>query len=257
MWYRWAGIGQFGLLQMLGHLLLDEAGETTWRHLSPTPVWDVKPGVKLLHIDNFAALALSQAEADESSTRMLRPLEAAGVARVEPSTDALLGFEVAESGTCWRPSHWLFESWPLVNVVALALKSAVPSDAQRNISVRITTCFCSIFQYAARFATHFEGRVGRGWTSVRREFRTAWALLLLANGDLSRPWDTTVHAPDASLRELRLSLLRSPWSRVWVQFRKVGDSRGQCVLPRNHAVLWTRGSAPSDLGLLNLTDYRL
>ena len=45
-------------------------------------------------IDNFAALAVSQIEADESLTRMLGRLETVGVvARVEPSTDALLGFE--------------------------------------------------------------------------------------------------------------------------------------------------------------------
>ena len=35
----------------------------------------------------------------------------------------------------------------------------------------------SVFQYAYQFVTHFEGRVGRVWASVRREFR----------GDLSRP----------------------------------------------------------------------
>ena len=87
--------------QMLEHLLPNEAGEKTLRHLSPTPHWDDSPVVTLLYIDNFAALGLSQVEADESSTRMLERLEIAGaVVRVEPSTDALLGFELAYSGTC-------------------------------------------------------------------------------------------------------------------------------------------------------------
>ena len=56
--------------QMLEHLLPDEAGETTLRHLSPTPLWDDNRVVKLLFFDNFAALALSQADANESLTRM-------------------------------------------------------------------------------------------------------------------------------------------------------------------------------------------
>ena len=91
--------------QVLEHLLPDEAGETTLRHLSPTQLWDDSPVVKLLHIDNFAALALSQAEADGPSARMLRRLQTAGVvARTEKSSDALLGVELVESGTCWRPS---------------------------------------------------------------------------------------------------------------------------------------------------------
>ena len=78
--------------QMLEHLLPDEAGETTLRHLSPTLLGDDNPVVKLLCIVDFAAQALSQAEADESLTCMLGRSEAAGaVARVEPSTDALFG----------------------------------------------------------------------------------------------------------------------------------------------------------------------
>ena len=48
--------------QMLEHLIPYEAGETTLRHLLPTPDWDVSPVVKLLYIDNFAALALSQGQ---------------------------------------------------------------------------------------------------------------------------------------------------------------------------------------------------
>ena len=58
-----------------------------------------------------------------------------------------------------------------------------PGSRTRNVSVR----------------THFVGLVGRVWASVRREFRTALALLPCAKGDLSRPWRTTIHAADPSL----------------------------------------------------------
>ena len=67
------------LQQILEHLLPDEAGETILRHVSPTPHWDDSPVVKLLYFDNFAALALSQVEADESLARVLGRLETAGV----------------------------------------------------------------------------------------------------------------------------------------------------------------------------------
>ena len=60
---------------MLEHLLPDEAGETTLRHFSPTPHWCDSPVVKLLCIDNFAALAQSQVEADELLARVLGRLE--------------------------------------------------------------------------------------------------------------------------------------------------------------------------------------
>ena len=86
--------------QMFEHLLPDEPGETTLRHFSPSPHWDTGPVVKLLHIDNLAALALSKAEADEALTRMLERLETAGVvARAEPSSVPPLGFEQNDSGT--------------------------------------------------------------------------------------------------------------------------------------------------------------
>ena len=102
--------------QMLEHLLLDEAGETTLRHLSPTPLWDVSP-----------ALALSQAEADESLACMLRRLETAGVvASAKPSSDALLGVELVESGTCWRPSPMKF--WR----TALALRELAFGKCRRT-----------------------------------------------------------------------------------------------------------------------------
>ena len=83
--------------------------------------------VKLLYIDNFAALALSQAETDESLTRMLRRLETAGVvARAEPSSDALLGFDLVESGTCWRPSPKKF--WR----IALAIREQAFGRCRRT-----------------------------------------------------------------------------------------------------------------------------
>ena len=70
-----------------------------------------------LHIGQFCCvLALSQAE-DELLTRVLERLEIAGeVAMAEPSSDALWGFELSDSGTRWRPSSKKF--WRL----ALALR---------------------------------------------------------------------------------------------------------------------------------------
>ena len=85
--------------------------------------------------DNFAALPLSQAEADESLAHMLGRWEAAGVvARVEPSTDALLGFECVESGTCWRPCPKKF--W----CVALALRELAFGKCSRT-GIQISGAF--------------------------------------------------------------------------------------------------------------------
>ena len=113
--------------QMLEHLLPDEVGETTLRHLSPTPHWDDGPVVKLLHIDNFVALALSQAKADESRARMLGRRETAAVAaRVEPSSDALQGFELTDSGICWRPPPKTFL------LLALALRELAFGRCRRT-----------------------------------------------------------------------------------------------------------------------------
>ena len=175
MGWNWA----VGFLQrMLEHLLPDEAGETTLRHLSPISHWDTSPVVKWLYIDNFAALALSQAEAEETLTRMLERLETAGVAaRVEPSSDALLGFELADSGTCWRPSPKKF--WRIALALwELAIGRCRRTGTQINRALGnamslfgLRRELYNVFQYAYQFVTHFEGRVGRVWASVRREFR--------------------------------------------------------------------------------------
>ena len=98
----------------------------------------------------FAALALSQAEADESSVRMLRRLQTACVVtRVEPSSDALLGFELVESGTCWRPSPKKF--WR----AALALRELTFGRCRRTGTLKSaapsgTQCLCS--DYDVNFA---------------------------------------------------------------------------------------------------------
>ena len=140
--------------QMFEHLLLDEAGETT-----------LSPGVGLLYIDNFAALALSQVEADDSLTRMLGRLETTClVARAESSSDTLLGFELADSGRrsgvlayhagpsgagLWQMwSHWYSDQ---------------PRPRTCNVSVRITTRTLQHVQYVHQFVTHFEGRAGLVW----------------------------------------------------------------------------------------------
>ena len=153
-------------------LLPDEAGETTLRHLSPTPLWDDNPVVKLLYIDNFAALALSQAEADESLTRMMGRLGAAGVvARVELPTGALVGFQLVESETCWRPTPKKF--W----CIALALRELAFGKCRRT-GTRISRALghaTSLFGSRRELdSVFFEGRVGRVWALVRREYRIAW-----------------------------------------------------------------------------------
>ena len=100
---------------------------------------------------------------------MLGRLEAAGVvARADPSTDALLGFELVESGTCWRSSpkkFWrialaLRELWSLENVGALVLKSAAPSDKQ-CLCLDYDVNFTVFSQFAHLFVTRFGERVGR------------------------------------------------------------------------------------------------
>ena len=63
------------------------------------------------------------------------------VARAEPSSDALLGFEIVDSGTCWRPSPKKF--WR----IALAIRELAFDTCRRmstqirrasgNVSVRI------------------------------------------------------------------------------------------------------------------------
>ena len=82
---------------------------------------------KLLYIDNFASLALSRAEADDARKRMLERLEAGRVvARVDSSSDAQLGFELADSGTCWWPSPKKFQC------VALALQELAFGRCRRT-----------------------------------------------------------------------------------------------------------------------------
>ena len=131
---------------------------------------------------------------------------------MEPSTDALLGFELVGSGTylprilacCTgsaRAGLWQMSS-------DLVLKSAAPSDTQ---------CLCS--DYDVNF-TVFS--------------RMPCSLLQRV---ISRDRGIQQFMPQTRLFpgwELRLSLRHTPWSRVRVQFRNAGDSRGQCVLPRNH-----------------------
>ena len=49
---------------------------------------------------------------------------------------------------------------------------------------------------------------------MRREFGTAWALFPFAKGGLSRPWDTTVRASDASLSRMGVAALTAPLTVV-------------------------------------------
>ena len=134
------------------------------------------------------------------------------VARVELSTDALLGIDrglwnilAAMSRTFWR--------------VALAHRELVFGRCRRTgaqISGALGHAMSlfglrrelySVFQHACQFVNHFEGRVGHVWASVRWEFRISWSLLPFPKGDLSRPWDITVHAADESLSGMGVAVL--------------------------------------------------
>ena len=82
-----------------------------------------------------------------------------------------------------------------------------PRPQTRNVFIGLRRELHSVFQYAYQFVTHFEGRVGRVWAFVVREFRIAWALLPFAKGELSRPWSTTVHDADPSLSRMGVAAL--------------------------------------------------
>ena len=86
--------------------------------------------------------------------------------------------------------------------------------------------------------------MGRVWASVRREFRISWSLLPFAKGDLSRPWDITVHAADMSLLGMGVAVFT-------VKFQNAGDSRGQCAQLRKPEEVGL-----SDRDLFNLKDYQ-
>ena len=109
---------------------------------------------------------------------------------------------------CWRPSPK--KLWRIVLVLReLAFGRCRRTDTQVNRAlghamypVGLRRELYSVFQNAYQFVTHFEGCVGRVSASVRREFRIAWALLPFAKGELSRPWDASVHVADASLSEM-------------------------------------------------------
>ena len=141
----------------------------------------------------------------------------------------LLGFELADPGTCWRPSPKKF--WR----VALALRELAFGRCRRtgtqinralrhSISVfGLRRELYSVFQYAYQFVTHFEGRVGIVWAFVGQEFRIAWALLPFAKKVDSRDRGVQLITMRTRLLrkwELRLSLYRSQCSRVLVRFRK-------------------------------------
>ena len=222
--------------QMLEHLLPDDAGESTLRHLSPNPLWDDSPMVKWLYIDNFAALALSQAEADESLARVLRRLETAGVvAMAKPSVGNMLA---AISQEILAVLLWLFENWPLGGVVARVLKSTAPSGMP---------CLCLDYD-----VTGFEGRVGRVWASVRREFRIAW------RGSL---WQR-VMSRDRGIQLFMPQTRLSPGMGVapYTIVKSVGSISERCRLKGPMRATSKPRSAldeeigPSYLDLLNLTD---
>ena len=105
------------------------------------------------------------------------------VARVEPSSDALLGFELADSGTCWWPSPKKFWRIALApRELAFGRCRRTGSQINRALGHAMSLFglrreLYSVFQRACQFVIRFEGRVGRAWASVRREFRIAWALL--------------------------------------------------------------------------------
>ena len=91
--------------------------------------------------------------------------------------------------------------------------------------------------------------MGRVWASVRLEFRLSWSLLPFAKGDLSRPWDTTVH--DAGVGVAVLTVVKSVGS-ISERWRFKGPMRTTSK---------TRGALDEEVGfsdrdLFNLKDYQ-
>ena len=93
---------------------------------------------------------------------------------------------------------------------------------------------------------------------MRREFRIAWALLPFAKGDLSRPWDTTVHATDAPLTGMGVTALTAPDTAmksagsISERWRFKGPLR---ITSKPRSALDAE-VGPSDRDLLDLTDYQ-
>ena len=184
------------------------------------------------------------------------------VARAEPSSDALLGFELVESGTCWlaitqeilayrsgssRAGLW----WQMSS----HWDSDQPRPQARNVSVRSRRELLSFFQYAFQFVTLFGGRVGRVWASVRPEFHIALALLPFSKCDLSWTVGYELFMPQTRLFpgwELRLSLRRPPWSRVWVKFSGRWRYKGPVRATSKRRGALDEEIGPFDLDLLNL-----
>ena len=104
------------------------------------------------------------------------------VATAGPSSDALLGFELVESGTCWRPSPKKFRRIaPALRELAFGKCRHTGSEISRALGHAMSLFglrreLYSVFPVCIQFVTQCGGRVGRVWASVRREFRIAWAL---------------------------------------------------------------------------------
>ena len=101
----------------------------------------------------------------------------------------------------------------------------------------------SVTQYPYQFVIYFEGRVGRVWAFCVAGISHCLSAAPFAKSELSRPWDITVHAADASLSRKGVAALTAPLAVV----KSVGSISER----------W-RFKGPmraSGLDLLNLTDF--
>ena len=122
-----------------------------------------------------------------------------------------MGFELADSGTCRRPS--LQKVWR----IALAFRELI-AQVLRPTALSGMPCLC--LDYDASY--------------------TACSV-----NELSRPWDTTVHAADASVSALGVAALTAPLT-VEKNVRSISErwriQKGRCVQRRNLAALWTKST---------------
>ncbi len=163
---------------------------------------------KLLYIDNFCALALSEEDSRRFTRQMVDCLSAAGIFADFDATDddhyALLGFRLAHASGHWELTDKKF--WRLVGALdhVLAPNSLMTGrEAEVLIGHAVAALMLrrdmlSLFHSLYVFAADVKLRRVPVWPSVRRELRWLRALLPLVRAQPGLEWSPTVYAYDAS-----------------------------------------------------------
>lgn len=203
MGWSWAA---FLIQSVMEDVLAKDCPERLLRQHRPAAGQLGEESSRIIYIDNFASLSTSKQQAQDDLKDMLSRLAARSIQAVaEDDDDPLLGFELDPDGREWRPTAR--KVWR----IAFALKDLCWSQKRRtgrHISRALGHAasiyglrpeMLAVFSHAYTFATKFGDRPARVWTSVRHEFRMAYALLPLAVAKLTRPWSPDLFATDASL----------------------------------------------------------